>query len=95
MAERSYVCTPRVFLALDVSLAWCVCRLAKVPSPVVWTETGRVVGNLRHFAQLLFRTYGIVCDIDNKQLKRIATFNFSDCVAERARKQVCGAQQCA
>lgn len=65
-----------------------VLGLEVVPSPVVWTDTLRVIGNLRQFSQHVFRLFGVVCDLGPKQLRRIAGFNLKESALERDRKKL-------
>ena len=82
----------RPLVGVRLRVCVCVCfggdRLEVVPSPVVWTDTLRVIGNLRQFSQHVFRLFGVVCDLGPKQLRRIAGFNLKESALERDRKKV-------
>lgn len=76
-----------------VAVADVRCRLQQSRSGlncVVWTDTGRLIGNQDDLEQLALREYGIKLDLDAEQLRQTARQNFRTALTQQKSKMVCG-----
>ena len=66
---------------------------APTQDPVIFTDTGRYLGPLSVFEDLVLRKYGVQCDLDDHRLREIAQENLE--TAEKVQKETAEKEEAA